>query len=72
MYSVQMIGANLLIDDQQIKRNHTRSSAEELWRFTLLKYYKPDGKHSSARTAVMTPSKPRASRLPLVLRVRLF
>lgn len=67
MYSVQMTGANLWIDDSQIKRNHTRSSAEEFWRFTLLKYYKPDGKHSSARTVVMTPSKHRVSRLPLVL-----
>lgn len=64
-----MTGADLLIDDTQMKRNPTHSSAEELWRFTLLKYYKPDGKHSSARTAVTTPSsiERRASGLPLAL-----
>lgn len=67
-----MIGANPCIDETQVKRNHTHSSAEELWRFTLLKYYKPHGKHSSARTAVMTPSsiERRATSLPLALRRR--
>lgn len=72
MYSVQMIGANPCIDETQVNRNHTHSSAEELWRFTLLKYYKPHGKHSSARTAVMTPSsiERRATSLPLALRRR--
>lgn len=53
MYSITN-SRSLFIDHRNKEKLHSLLIAEELWRVSLLKYYTPEGKHSSAHTTIMT------------------